>query len=57
MIACMTSDPMTVGRDVSVDEALQTMLDRGFRHLPVVTEGRVEGIVSLRDLSRAQAGG
>src|SRR6266540_1016877 len=53
----MTSDPTTVERDVSVDEALQTMLDRGFRHLPVVSEGKVQGVVSLRDLSRAQSEG
>jgi CBS domain-containing protein len=30
---------------------LQTMLDRGFRHLPVVQDGEVIGIVSIRDLA------
>jgi CBS domain-containing protein len=30
------------------------MLERGFRHLPVVDGDRVVGIVSLRDLSRAE---
>ncbi len=27
------------------------MLDNGFRHLPVVEEGKVVGIVSMRDLA------
>jgi len=47
----MTSDPTTVGPDTDTDEALRTMLDRGFRHLPVVEDGKVVGIVSIRDLA------
>ena len=47
----MTADPMTVGPDEPVEEALKTMLDRGFRHLPVVKDGEVIGIVSIRDLA------
>ncbi len=49
----MTSDPVTVPPDTTVDQALQMMLDRGFRHLPVLDGERVVGVVSLRDLSRA----
>jgi CBS domain-containing protein len=49
----MTADPVTVPPDTTVDEALQTMLDRGFRHLPVLDGDRVVGVVSRRDLSRA----
>jgi CBS domain-containing protein len=52
----MTGDPHTVAPETDVKEALQTMLERGFRHLPVVDEGRVEGVVSIRDLSRATSG-
>ena len=52
----MTGDPHTVSPDTDVKEALQTMLERGFRHLPVVNEGTVEGVVSIRDLSRATSG-
>jgi CBS domain-containing protein len=44
----MTEDPVTVGRDTPLDEAAQIMLDNGFRHLPVVDEGQVVGVVSLR---------
>jgi CBS domain-containing protein len=47
----MTKDPMTVGPDDDTDVALQTMLDHGFRHLPVVENGEVIGIVSIRDLA------
>lgn len=47
----MTADPQTVGPDAESENALQTMLDRGFRHLPVVEGGNVVGIVSMRDLA------
>jgi CBS domain-containing protein len=49
----MTSEPTTVAADTQVDDALRTMLDRGFRHLPVVEGDRVVGVVSMRDLSAA----
>jgi CBS domain-containing protein len=52
----MTADPLTVPAETSVEEALRTMLDRGFRHLPVVEERGVVGVVSMRDLSAAGAG-
>jgi CBS domain-containing protein len=47
----MTHEPLTVGPDEPVEDALKTMLDRGFRHLPVVKDGEVIGIVSIRDLA------
>ena len=47
----MTREPMTVGPDDAVETALQTMLDHGFRHLPVVENGELIGIVSIRDLA------
>jgi CBS domain-containing protein len=49
----MTADPMTVPPDTPIKEALNTMLERGFRHLPVVDGERILGIVSMRDLTRA----
>lgn len=51
----MTRDPFTAPPDMTVRDALNTMLERGFRHLPVVEEGRVAGVVSIRDLSAAEA--
>jgi CBS domain-containing protein len=49
----MTANPMTVPPDTPTKDALQTMLERGFRHLPVAEGDRVVGIVSMRDLTRA----
>jgi CBS domain-containing protein len=49
----MSRDPVTVGPDATVGEALDIMLSRGFRHLVVVASGgEVLGIVSMRDLAR-----
>ncbi len=47
----MTQKPMTVGPEDEVETALNTMLEHGFRHLPVVEAGEVIGIVSIRDLA------
>jgi CBS domain-containing protein len=40
-----------VSPDIEVETALRTMLDNGFRHLPVVERGDVIGMVSMRDLA------
>ena len=48
----MTKDPMTIGPDVTVRQALAKMMRGGFRHLPIVEHKQVIGIVSLRDLAR-----
>lgn len=47
----MTPNPQTVDPDVDTEDALQMMLDRGFRHLPIVENGQVIGMVSMRDLA------
>jgi CBS domain-containing protein len=44
----MTEDPVTVPPETTLDEASQLMLDKNFRHLPVVEGGRIVGVVSLR---------
>jgi len=46
IVSWMTHNPTTVAPD-----ALRTMLDSGFRHLPVVENGKVIGMVSMRDLA------
>jgi len=48
--AVMTAPAVTVGRDDSVLGALSLMTRRRIRHLPVVEDGRVIGIVSIGDL-------
>jgi CBS domain-containing protein len=49
----MTRDPVTVGPDASVAQALEVMLTKHFRHLPVKEGESTVGVVSIRDLSRA----
>ena len=45
----MTEDPITATSDTDVEDAAETMLSHGFRHLPVLDEnGGVIGLVSLR---------
>ena len=44
----MTENPITASPDTTFDEAQQVMLDKGFRHLPVVEGDTILGIVSLR---------
>ncbi len=46
----MTADPDTVEPDSGVAEAYQRLADRGYRHFPVVADGALVGVVSLRDL-------
>jgi CBS domain-containing protein len=48
----MTSDPITLAPDATPDEAAKIMLDNGFRHVPIVDDGRAVGIVSIRDVAR-----
>jgi CBS domain-containing protein len=47
----MTPDPITLTEEASVEEAGQTMIERGFRHIPVVAGERAIGIVSIRDVA------
>jgi CBS domain-containing protein len=49
----MTADPVTVPPSTPAEEALGTMLARGFRHLPVTDGDLILGIVSMRDLTAA----
>jgi CBS domain-containing protein len=50
----MTADPVTATPETSVEDAGRTMLENGFRHLPVVENERPVGIVSLRDVAEHQ---
>ena len=53
----MTPDPVTAPPDQDTGEAELTMVQNGFRHLPITDGGEVVGIVSLRDLLSVHLGG
>ena len=44
----MTENPVTAPPDMTFEDAQTVMLDKGFRHLPVVDGETILGIVSLR---------
>jgi CBS domain-containing protein len=46
----MSSPVVTARPDESIQRAMETMTDRRFRHLPIVEEGRILGLVSIGDL-------
>ena len=46
----MTLNPHTITSQHTLAEAHQTMRERGVRHLPVIDDGKVIGVVSQRDL-------
>ncbi len=54
----MSADPVTCHQGMEVDETMDLMLHnrsgRRVRHLPVVDEGRLLGIISIADLVAAQ---
>ena len=45
----MTPNPITLTPDSHAVDALREMSDRGFRHLPVVDNGQIWGVVSRSD--------
>jgi acetoin utilization protein AcuB len=48
--ALMTPQPLTIGRRQSLSTAHRLMRDHRVRHLPVLEQGELIGIVSQRDL-------
>ena len=50
----MTASPITVGPRTRLDLAGETMAERGIHHLPVVEDGRLLGLVGLRDVTRSR---
>jgi signal-transduction protein with cAMP-binding, CBS, and nucleotidyltransferase domain len=50
----MTPNPDTVTGECMAKQALEMMVNKGYRHLPIVTdEGKACGMVSVRDLYQA----
>jgi CBS domain-containing protein len=47
-----TQNPVTVGAEESLDEALQRMAKEQVRRLPVVSDGQLVGILAQADVAR-----
>lgn len=51
----MADEPVYVDVDDPIASVAERMLDEGVRHVPVVSDGRVLGVVSVRDALRVLA--
>jgi CBS domain-containing protein len=51
-----TADVHTVGPDGRVDELMRLMTDQRVRHVPVVVDGALAGIVSIGDVVKSRIG-
>jgi CBS domain-containing protein len=47
---CMTKNPFTCTLETSLDELMGVMTNRRIRHMPVIHEGKLAGIVSIGDV-------
>jgi CBS domain-containing protein len=52
----MTADVQTCTPDASVNDLMRAMTEGRFRHVPVVVEGRLSGIVSIGDVVKMRIG-
>ncbi len=50
--ALMTHDPVVLRHDETIAVAINKMAVGGFRHIPIVEDGRPTGVVSARDVFR-----
>jgi CBS domain-containing protein len=48
----MTGAVVTCDPDASIEHVMETMTERRFRHLPVVRQGRLCGMISIGDVVR-----
>ncbi len=46
----MTKDPITVSPDTTIETCMLLMTNKLIRHLPVLEEGKVAGIISIGDV-------
>jgi CBS domain-containing protein len=49
----MATEPTSVGPDHSIEECMALMTDRRTRHLPVLEEGQLAGLISIGDAVKA----
>lgn len=52
----MTPNPTTMPPGRTAIDALRTMWDGGFRHVPILRDGKVAGVVSRGDFNGAERG-
>ena len=52
--AIMTESVETVEEQGLVDDLMKTMTERRIRHVPVVTNGQLSGIISIGDIVKAR---
>jgi len=48
----MTRDPITVGPTTPIQHVMDVFTEKRFRHLPVVDEGQLRGLISIGDVLR-----
>ncbi|HLW92530.1 MAG TPA: CBS domain-containing protein [Roseiarcus sp.] len=46
----MTAKVFTIGEDASIESVMETMTNGRFRHVPVTTDGRLVGLISIGDV-------
>lgn len=51
VVEVMTTDPCCVSPQMTVNDAMDLVSKRRFRHLPIVEDGKVQAILSNRDLT------
>jgi CBS domain-containing protein len=49
----MSGEPLTIAPDTDVFDCMRLCTERRVRHLPVVEDGRVVGVISIGDLVKA----
>lgn len=52
--ALMTTKIISCGRDETADQVLTKMTDGRFRHMPVVEDGKMVGLISIGDVVKAR---
>jgi len=50
----MTKRPITATSATTVEQAMEIMTDKHFRHLPIVEDGILTGLVSIGDVVKAR---
>jgi len=48
----MTANPLTVGPEATVQQMMDLFTEKRCRHLPVMKDGKIVGLISIGDVSR-----